>query len=195
MTIYLASASPRRQELLTQIGIKYEVRVSGADEDIEETDPRHIVEQLSIYKAQAVAKELEDEGVTDYCVIGADTVVACDEKVLGKPLDEADAKKMLKLLSGRGHQVYTGVTLIMHKDGTEKTLINFHEVTTVNMYELSDAEIDAYIATGEPMDKAGAYGIQARAAAYVSGIEGDYYNVVGLPVARLYHELCKHGVM
>ena len=195
MTIYLASASPRRQELLTQIGIKYEVRVSGADEDIEETDPRHIVEQLSIYKAQAVAKELEDEGVTDYCVIGADTVVACDEKVLGKPLDEADAKKMLKLLSGRGHQVYTGVTLIMHKDGTEKTLINFHEVTTVNMYELSDAEIDAYIATGEPMDKAGAYGIQARAAAYVSGIEGDYYNVVGLSVARLYHELCKHGVM
>ena len=195
MTIYLASASPRRQELLTQIGIKYEVRVSGADEDIEETDPRHIVEQLSIYKAQAVAKELEDEGVTDYCVIGADTVVACDEKVLGKPLDEADAKKMLKLLSGRGHQVYTGVTLIIHKDGTEKTLINFHEVTTVNMYELSDTEIDAYIATGEPMDKAGAYGIQARAAAYVSGIEGDYYNVVGLPVARLYHELCKHGVM
>lgn len=195
MKYFLASASPRRRELLTQIGIDYTVIVSEADEKTDMTDPARIVEELSVAKAQAVAEKVKAEtgaeGIGDYCIIGADTIVACDGEVLGKPADEEDAFRMLRMIAGRTHQVFTGVTLLIHRDGSGETLANFHEETAVTMYDMSDEEIRAYIATGEPMDKAGAYGIQGRAAAFVKKIDGDYSSVVGLPVGRLYQELCK----
>jgi len=195
MKIYLASASPRRQEIMAQVGIEYTVKVSGADEDIDVTEPSLMVEELSFIKAQAVATALEDENSDEYCVIGADTVVALDGSVLGKPVDESDARAMLTMLSGRNHQVYTGVTVLVKRQSEALKRVTFHETTTVNMCEMSLREIDRYIATGEPMDKAGAYGIQSGAAIYVRGIEGDYYNVVGLPIAGLYQELCKLNVI
>ena len=198
--IILASASPRRRELLSQIGLDFEVVVSETEEKITSTEPAKVVEELSAQKAEAVweklfsmmasqgsvtdAERLEegsgvsrtDEGsegfdpeqtsgettITDNVVLGADTVVACDGKILGKPADMEGAVAMLTMLQGRGHEVYTGVT---------------------------DAQIREYVATGDPMDKAGAYGIQGLCARYISGIVGDYNNVVGLPVGRVYQEL------
>ena len=200
MKIYLASASPRRREIMEKIGVDAEIRVSGADEDVDETDPAELVEQLSARKAVSVADEIDAEsGSGDpapYCVIGADTVVSIDGRILGKPTDEADAHRMLKALSGRTHQVFTGVTLVITpgKDADCDVII-FHEKTDVEFCEMSDEEIDAYIATGDPMDKAGAYGVQSYAAPYVSGMHGDYYNVMGLPACRLYHELKLNGVI
>lgn len=194
MKIYLASASPRRQEILSQIGIEYEVMVSGADESTEACEPSSIVEELSYIKALAVAEQLEGE-CENFCVIGADTIVALDGKILGKPSSKDDAFRMLEALSGREHQVYTGVTIIVCEGDAKRKVVTFNEATTVNMYEFTKAEIADYIATGEPMDKAGAYGIQGKASKFVKGIVGDYYNVMGLPGARLYHELCKLEVI
>jgi len=193
MRYVLASASPRRREILDQIGFEYTVCVSCAEENSDETEPPRLVEELSIYKCQSVEKMLEERGELegDVCIIGADTVVAYEGDILGKPEDAGEAFDMLKMLSGRTHQVYTGVTLLIHKDGARDTLVTFHEETDVVMRELDDYEIKDYIATGEPLDKAGAYGIQARAAVFVKEIRGDYYNVVGLPVTRLYTELRK----
>jgi len=188
MRIILASASPRRRELLEQIGIPFEVHVSCAEERVAVTEPAGIVEELSKRKASAVLGTLGDE--TGVLVIGADTVVAIDGGILGKPGDESEAACMLRKLSGREHQVYTGVTLLYRPEGEEclreKT---FYEVTRVFFYSMTEEEILAYVATGDPMDKAGAYGIQGICARYIKGIEGDYSNVVGLPVGRLYQEL------
>ena len=131
--------------------------------------------------------------MTDPLVMGADTVVACDGKILGKPADTETAAAMLTMLQGRGHEVYTGVTILYEENGEGKTL-TFHEKTTVHFYPMTDAQIREYVATGDPMDKAGAYGIQGFCARYIRGIECDYNNVVGLPVARLYQELRKLGV-
>lgn len=200
MKIYLASASPRRREILEKIGMDAQIRVSGADEDTELTDPADIVELLSRRKAESVADEIDadpDADLTEgYCVIGADTVVSIDGRILGKPVDEDDARRMLLTLSGRTHQVYTGVSLVIRRPETgadhsapEHEIISFHEKTDVVFCEMTDEEIDAYIATGDPMDKAGAYGVQSYAAPFVSAIYGDYYNVMGLPASRLYHEL------
>lgn len=184
MRIILASGSPRRRELLTQIGIEYEVIVSNADEDVNETDPAKMVEELSYRKALAVAKE---HGLKDVIIIGADTVVANNGVILGKPDGEEGAIKMLRELSGKGHEVYTGVTLLKVAGGiTRKT---FHECTKVNFYEMSEDEIHKYVATKDPLDKAGSYGIQGFCARYIKGIEGDYNNVVGLPIGRLYQEI------
>lgn len=185
---------------MEKIGIDAEIRVSGADEDVDESDPAELVEQLSARKAVSVADEIDSEtGAVSgqpYCVIGADTVVSIDGRILGKPVDEADAHRMLRSLSGRTHQVYTGVTLVISpgKDA-DCDVISFHEKTDVIFSEMSDEEIDAYIATGDPMDKAGAYGVQSYAAPFVSGMHGDYYNVMGLPACRLYHELKLQGVI
>ena len=190
MEFYLASGSPRRRELLTQIGIEYKVLVSDVEENPVSTAPQDIVEELSKLKATDVAKKLEDTGVTEYCVLGADTVVSCDGKVMGKPKDEEDAVRMLKSLAGNTHQVYTGVTLCLNIKG-EKQSLTFNEKTDVTMYEMSEAQIRSYVATGEPLDKAGAYGIQGYAAAYMKEVRGEYSNVVGLPVGRVFHELCK----
>ena len=129
--------------------------------------------------------------ITDNVVLGADTVVACDGKILGKPADMEGAVAMLTMLQGRGHEVYTGVTILYEENGERKTL-TFHEKTTVHFYPMTDAQIREYVATGDPMDKAGAYGIQGLCARYISGIAGDYNNVVGLPVGRVYQEL--HGL-
>ena len=129
--------------------------------------------------------------ITDIIVLGADTVVASDGKILGKPADTEGAVAMLTMLQGRGHEVYTGVTILYEENGERKTL-TFHEKTTVHFYPMTDAQIREYVATGDPMDKAGAYGIQGLCARYISGIAGDYNNVVGLPVGRVYQEL--HGL-
>lgn len=190
MKIYLASGSPRRKELLSLIGIEYEIKASNADEIVEAEIPFMIVEELSLAKARAVAESLPINTDETICVIGADTVVSYNDEIMGKPVDEADARRMLKQLSGNTHQVYTGVTLYILRNGISDVRI-FHVKTDVTMYDLTDEQIDAYIATKEPMDKAGAYGIQAKAAAFVKEINGDYYNVVGLPIGRLYQELCK----
>ena len=187
--IILASGSPRRTELLHTAGITHEVIVSGADEDVRETVPSRLVEKLSEKKAREVFERLTEQGVSgDVVVIGADTVVACDGTTLGKPEDEEDAARMLRMLSAREHHVYTGVTLCGTAGGEERQ-ITFHEESTVHVAKLSEEEIRSYIDTGEPMDKAGAYGIQGTFMKFVSGIEGDYFNIVGLPVSHLYQAL------
>lgn len=196
--IILASGSPRRKELLSQIGLSFTVRVSEADEHTEETKPEKLVCILSERKALAVWDELTEEEKKESILIGADTVVAVDDRILGKPADETEAFQMIKLLQGRSHQVYTGVTILRHgglrplEEGTSTCSIQkkqFFEKTDVLVYPMSEDEITAYVKTGEPLDKAGAYGIQGSFAAYIQGINGDYSNVVGLPVGRLYHEL------
>ena len=187
MKIILASGSPRRRELLEQAGYEFEIEVSDADENIQADDPGELVEQLSFRKADAVArKHLQEQACT---VIGADTVVVLDIEVLGKPDGEQGAVEMLKELSGRTHQVYTGVSLFLIKDGKLTASQSFHVCTDVTMRPMSDREIADYVATGEPMDKAGAYGIQGKAAVFISGIHGDYYNVVGLPVCETVQQL------
>ena len=188
--IILASGSPRRRELLTLIGIPYEVIVSSARETITKTHPGEIVEELSAQKAADVASQ-----VTEGIILGADTIVWQDGKALGKPHDREQARTMLRALQGRAHEVYTGVTLIKKEkgeDGKETCqTVQFHSMTTVHVHSMSDAEIERYMDTGDPFDKAGSYGIQGPFAAFVDGIEGDYHTVMGLPVAKVYQELKK----
>lgn len=184
MRVILASASPRRKELLAQIVDDFEICVSDVEEIITEKEPAKVVEELSVQKAFAVYSGTEG----DVLVIGADTVVAMEDKILGKPSDKADAFSMLQMLQAKEHSVYTGVTVCMRRDNKEQK-ITFSECTGVRFYPMTEAEIQEYIATGEPMDKAGAYGIQGIGGRFVEKISGDYNNVVGLPVARLYQEL------
>lgn len=191
MKIILASNSPRRKELLHQIGLSFSTQPALNKEVTDKTEPRDIAEDLSYKKAVEVAGKMEDKGMNEFVVIGADTVVSCWDKVLGKPADEKEASEMLHLLEGKNHQVYTGVTIAWKYADTQAMFSTFSEVTDVTLYSISDDEIKGYIETGEPMDKAGAYGIQGMFAAYVQGICGDYNNVVGLPVGRLYQELKK----
>ena len=200
--IILASQSPRRKELLEQIGLEFEICPAKGEEIITKTVPEEVVMELSKQKAEEVAAMVstyaqEHKDITtpsDILVIGADTVVAYSGKILGKPVDEADARRMLTMLSGNTHSVFTGVTLVLiDKSGRAGELV-FYEKTDVKMHEMTELEIDRYIATGEPMDKAGSYGIQGKCAIYIEKIEGDYNNVVGLPIARIYQELKKIGI-
>ncbi|HWI65320.1 MAG TPA: Maf family protein [Symbiobacteriaceae bacterium] len=185
LEIVLASASPRRQELLRQVGAQFRVKPSQVDEQISEPmQPGAMVEYLALAKARDVAAT--EPGAL---VLGSDTIVVVDDQVLGKPKDRADAIAMLQSLSGRSHQVMTGVALIA--GGRE--LVG-HEVTTVYFRPLSLGEIERYVDSGEPMDKAGAYGIQGRAGAMISAIEGDYFTVVGLPLCRTVSMLAQFGV-
>ncbi|MEY8427657.1 Maf family protein [Lachnospiraceae bacterium 46-15] len=184
--IILASASPRRRELLTQAGIVFTVKVSDAEEIITENAPDKVVKELALLKAKAVAETEEDA-----LVIGADTIVAAEGNILGKPHSREEAFSMLSMLQGKTHQVYTGVALITKEAGKEKQEV-FAEKTDVTFYPMTEKEIWGYIDTGEPMDKAGSYGIQGRAAVYIEKISGDYNNVVGLPVAKLYQALKKY---
>lgn len=187
MKIILASGSPRRKELLAQAGYDFVIEVSDADENIQADSPGTLVEELSHRKAGAVAKQhmaAAAPGQEMYTIIGADTVVAVDGRVLGKPDGEEGAVEMLRSLSGRTHQVYTGVSLLLLEEGRLVAEEKFHVCTDVTMREISDEEIRWYVSTGEPMDKAGAYGIQGKAAVFISGIHGDYYNVVGLPLCE-----------
>ena len=174
--VILASQSPRRKELLGLLLEDFQVEVSQADESVDwSMGARKAVEELALRKARAVA--CRHPGDT---VIGSDTVVVLDGQVLGKPADEADAARMLRALSGRRHQVCTGVGVI--SPAGERSLVS---VTQVEFYPLTDEEIRWYVSTGEPMDKAGAYGIQGKGCRFIRGIEGDYFTVVGLPVAAL----------
>lgn len=190
--IILASASPRRSELLKQAGLTFAVIPSKAKETITSTHPAEVVEELSSQKAWEVADRIlrGGEDVTDFdVVIGADTVVAVDHQILGKPVDHDDAANMIGMLQGRVHQVYTGVTLIVKGAKGNIRTRTFHERTDVDVCPMTDDEIEDYISTPEPYDKAGAYGIQGSFGIYISGIHGCYYNVVGLPISRLVHEL------
>lgn len=195
--IILGSASPRRRELLEQIGVEFEVKVSSKEEVYHSLEPASIVKELALMKAENVAEELEAEDTQekDLIVIGADTVVVLDGKILGKPKDEADAEQMLKALQGRAHEVYTGAAFLTYGRNGEKEVCNYAVGTRVYVNPMTETEIRAYIATGEPADKAGAYGIQGRFAAYIEKIEGDYYNVVGLPVSRVYETLKELGAL
>lgn len=185
--VILASASPRRRELLAQIGMDFKVIISKADENISEPAPEQLVMKLSNIKAMAVYEEhgIEDEATI---ILGADTVVAFDGKVLGKPKDTQQAQEMLSMLSDNTHQVFTGVTILYKKQGGLKSE-TFYDKTTVYTYPISDKEIDEYIMTGEPMDKAGSYGIQGIGAKFIKKIDGDYNNVVGLPVSKIYQKI------
>ena len=195
--IILGSASPRRRELLEQIGVEFEVKVSGKEEVYYSRDPAAMVKELALMKAENVAEELgaADTQEKDIIVIGADTVVVLDGEILGKPKDEADAERMLKALQGRSHDVYTGAAFLTYGRNGDKEVCSYAVGTRVFVNPMTENEIRAYIATGEPMDKAGAYGIQGRFAAYIEKIEGDYYNVVGLPVSRVYETLKELGAL
>ncbi len=178
--LILASSSPRRQELLAQAGIPFTVRSQDADESlITETDPREKVKQLAQLKGRNVA--IKDEGEL---ILAADTVVSFQHNIFGKPQSEMEAHAMLSALSGNVHEVYTGVML-----KTRYIERVFTVKTDVVFWPLSNEEIDHYIATGDPFDKAGAYGIQSKGAVLVKCINGDYYNVVGLPLSRLVREM------
>ena len=198
-TIILGSASPRRRELLAQIGADFEVRVSNKEEVYHSNVPEEIVKELALMKAENVAEELVEENpagaVKSTVVIGADTIVVLDGKILGKPADEADAVRMLSSLQGRRHDVYTGVAVLDYDENGEKRVYNYPVGTAVYVNEMTEEEIRAYVETKDPLDKAGAYGIQGRFAAHIDRIEGDYYNVVGLPVSRVYRTLRKLGVL
>ncbi len=184
MRIILASASPRRRELLTQLGWEFEVIVSDVEEIITKTLPQEVVEELSYIKAKDVFEKTEG----DVLVIGSDTVVAYENRILGKPRDEEDAKETLGRLAGNSHYVFTGVTLFK-REGENVTSKTFHEATRVEFYPMSKEEIDWYVSSGECGDKAGSYAIQGLGGRFVKSIEGEYNNVVGLPIARLYHEM------
>ena len=182
--IILASKSPRRKELLSEMGITFDIYSKEIEEHLDpDVEPARAVEKLAEEKAQAVFDEC-----LDAIVIGADTVVCVDHEILGKPKDREDARRMLEKLSGSTHQVIGGVALL----SKEKRIV-FSCVTTVHFYELSEEQILAYIDSNEPMDKAGAYGIQGLGKQFVEGIEGDYFNVVGLPVSRVLRALKEFG--
>ena len=195
-TLVLASASPRRQQLISVFGLPVLVRPADVDERVPEGQPpAGVVETLSRRKAERALQELSAEippapGETRI-IIGCDTLVALDGEVMGKPGDEAEAREMLRRLSGRTHEVYSGVTCIRETDGKALTA---HRMTRVRFRPLSEARIARYVATGEPMDKAGAYGIQGVGALLVDGIEGCYFNVVGLPLSLLSDMLESFGV-
>ncbi|MFW5650550.1 MAG: Maf family protein [Acetivibrio ethanolgignens] len=195
MKIILASASPRRRELMDVLELPYEVIPSTKEEVITSTIPADVVKELSFIKAEDVAQKavLKTENSEEELalVIGADTVVACDNEILGKPKNEENAKEMLRKLAGRSHSVFTGIALLWIKDGKIAKTVNKAVETKVLVEAMSEEEIAAYVATGEPMDKAGAYAIQGKFAPYIRGIEGDYYNVVGFPICTVRKEIRK----
>lgn len=188
MKIVLASGSPRRRELLEQIGAEYEVRPSEADETITSTIPSEVVKELALRKGSEVAAHYEE----DVVILSADTVVANEGKILGKPRDDEEAAKMIGSIQGKSHEVYTGVAIIIKR--TEEKVINFAVETKVKVAPMSEEDIKGYLRTGEHRDKAGAYAIQGKFAPYIEGIEGDYYNVVGFPISRICKELAKEGI-
>lgn len=205
MRYILASASPRRKELLKKTGISFEIIPSSIEERITKTIPSDIVMELAEQKARAVYESLfssrpafsegetsppktPDTDMEDLTVIGADTIVVYRGEILGKPADKSEAYDMLSLLSDRTHQVYTGVSLVTRKRG-KLSVRTFYEKTDVTFYPVHKDDLHAYIESGDPLDKAGAYGIQGDFAIHVKEIKGDYNNVVGLPIGRLYQEL------
>jgi len=186
----LASASPRRREILAQAGFEFEV-LPGTNEEVKRgVGPGEIVENLAADKAGDVAAKCEG----DCMILGADTIVVCKGEIMGKPADEADAYRMIHDLQGGVHQVYTGVA-ILDKTADGIKIYSFHQKTDVWVYPMTDEEIYRYIETKDPMDKAGAYGIQGQFGMFVEKIDGDYLNVVGLPLARLWQELKRNELL
>lgn len=187
MKYILASASPRRKELLTKAGFEFEVIPSSVEEKITKTTPSEIVTELASQKAEDVFRR---HGQPDCVVIGADTIVVYRGEIFGKPADKSEAYDMLSILSDRTHQVYTGVSLIISKKGQVHTR-TFYESTDVTFCPICKEDLRTYVESGDPLDKAGAYGIQGAFAIHVKCIRGDFNNVIGLPLCRLYQELLK----
>ena len=185
MNYILASSSPRRKELLEQAGFSFTVIPSSIKETITQSTPSDIVIELASQKAADVYKH---HGTDNSIIIGADTIVVYRDEILGKPANKAEAYDMLSMLADRTHQVYTGVSLILLKNGILRTH-NFYEKTDVTLYPICKKDLHTYVESGDSLDKAGAYGIQGPFAIHVKSIQGDYNNVVGLPIARLYQEL------
>ena len=183
--IILASASPRRKELLTQIGVKFEIMISDKETDIDSSDPVKACEKQAMQKALDIEEKAALKYKEDYIIIAADTIVALEDSILGKPKDREDARLMLERISGKKHKVYTAVCVFNSRLKTHKSFV---EETTVEVAELSKEDIDFYLSKDEAYDKAGAYAIQGLFSRYIVGIEGDYYNVMGLPVGRVYRE-------
>lgn len=191
MSIILASSSPRRKEIMELAGLEFEIDTSDTDETIDRIlSPSEYVEELSLRKAKAVANRHDND-----IVIGADTIVSYQDQILGKPKDPDDAYAMLTMLSGKTHSVYTGVTIIFPVNGGSRHIETFHVKTDVTMYENDEKLLRAYADCGEPLDKAGAYAIQGKGAVLVKKIDGDYYNVMGLPIAELCRRLRITGGM
>ncbi len=187
--LILASQSPRRREIMKFVDLDFDVIPSDCDENIEYSSPADMVSKLSFLKANDIAKKIKKEDSEgEYLVIGSDTTVYFEGEILGKPKNEEDAFNMLKRMSGKTHIVYTGVTVI---DTFSNKTETFFEETKVTFWDVTDEEIKEYIATGDPMDKAGAYGVQGRGAFIVKKVEGDYFTVVGLPIAHLLQVLKK----
>ena len=191
MRYILASASPRRKEILQNLGLCFEVITSDADETCDITDPAALTRELSKRKGEAVRDALvsRSEACDDVVIIASDTVVCCDGEILGKPRDKADAERMIRMLSGKAHTVTSGVALLYRGE-----VYTDAATTKVFFDELDEAFISEYIASDEPYDKAGAYAIQGKAAPVISGIEGCYFNVVGLPVNCLTRLAKKNGI-
>ena len=194
MRYILASGSPRRKELLAKILPEFEIIPAVSEEVMTKEMPSDIVEELSFQKAEEIFNKTFTNEEDTLVVIGADTVVSYNHKILGKPSDRSDAYKMVEMLSGKAHSVYTGVSVFWNEKGLLKSF-TFSERTDVDVASMSADEINWYVGSGECDDKAGAYGIQGLFARFITGIKGDYYNVMGLPVARLYKELKEHGLL
>ncbi|HEX3077958.1 MAG TPA: Maf family protein [Lachnospiraceae bacterium] len=193
--IILASGSPRRREILEQVGIPFTIMASNKEEIITESEPINIVKGLASMKANDISDQVSGEVV----IIGCDTIVAHNNTIMGKPKNEEDAKRMLSQLQNDSHEVYTGVSVIvktMEEDGSilDKE-INFAVETKVYINPMSSKQIDDYVATKEPMDKAGAYAVQGKFAKHIRKLDGDYYNVVGLPISKLYNVLLEEGIL
>lgn len=193
--IILASGSPRRKEILEQVGIPFTVRASNKEEVITENEPVNIVKSLASMKANDIAEKAKVNDV----IIGCDTIVAYNNRIMGKPKNEEDAKCMLQLLQNDVHEVYTGVSIIIKMEAEDGSVcdkeINFAVETKVYVNAMTEQQIESYVATKEPMDKAGAYAVQGKFAVHIRKLDGDYYNVVGLPVSRLYDVLVDEGVL
>lgn len=191
--IILASESPRRKEIMETMGIPFVTVPSNVEEVVEETEPAEMVKALAAKKVRHVADQLAKEE-EDRIIIGADTMVFYQDHALGKPKDKEDAARMLRLLSDSVHEVFTGVHIIIRRNGYEDSNISFAVCTKVVVQPLTTEQIEDYIATGEPMDKAGAYAIQGKFGIHIREISGDYYNIVGFPIAQIYAQLLEKGI-
>lgn len=189
--LILASESPRRREIMDTMGITYEVMPANVIEEVEETEPERMVQALAAKKVNDIAGKLDKD--KNLIIIGADTMVFSHGQALGKPKDKEDAVRMLQLLSGDIHEVCTGVAIIIRKK-EEEIPLSFAVSTKVKVHTLTNTQIEDYIQTGEPMDKAGAYAIQGKFGLFINSIEGDYYNIVGLPIAHIYSKLLALGI-
>ncbi|NLP35675.1 MAG: septum formation protein Maf [Clostridiales bacterium] len=194
--IILASESPRRKEIMDQMGIPFETMASHVAEVVEEKEPAAMVQALAALKTKDIAMKLGDskDRETETIIIGADTMVFYKDNALGKPKDEEDAVRMLQMLSGDEHEVYTGVSIIINYLKKPSVTISFAVSTKVCVQSLTTGQIADYVATGEPMDKAGAYAIQGKFGIHIKEIRGDYYNIVGFPIAKIYETLLEHGI-